>query len=130
MLYSYYLGLDPGQARDYTALSLVEEPVWVREHFRGRWQAKSPGWASPASMRPEHVEEALSDNYHNGRPHGPPLSVRHLERFELGTRYPVVTERVKELLTSEPLRFRRVALLVDKTGVGAPVVDAFVQANL
>jgi hypothetical protein len=29
MPFSYYLGLDLGQSQDYTALAVVEEPVWV-----------------------------------------------------------------------------------------------------
>jgi hypothetical protein len=37
---------------------------------------------------------------------------------------------VKTLLTSGPLREKRVALLVDKTGVGAGVVDSFVQEGV
>jgi hypothetical protein len=59
-----------------------------------------------------------------------PLYLRHLERFELGTRYPVVVDRVRALLSSYPLRNNRVAFLVDKTGVGASVVDHFVLAGL
>ena len=29
MSFSYYVGLDLGQSQDYTALTVVEEPVWV-----------------------------------------------------------------------------------------------------
>jgi hypothetical protein len=59
-----------------------------------------------------------------------PLSLRHLERFELGTRYPDVIDRIKGLLSSGALRNKRVAFLVDKTGVGASVVDSLVHAGL
>ena len=27
--YSYYLGLDLGQARDYSALAIIEEQLWI-----------------------------------------------------------------------------------------------------
>ncbi len=131
MLYHYYVGLDLGQSRDYSALAVVEEPLWIAD----RWSPAhgvhlEPGWTSPADLEPWAAERALWHNYYNGRPHDPPLLVRHLERFPLGTPYTVVTKRVKDLLASEPLRDRRVALEVDKTGVGAAVVDAFRQAGL
>ncbi len=130
MLYSYYCGLDLGQSSDYSALSLIEEPVWVPDALRSRWRVKEAGWISPAAMLPNHVEEALSWGYRRGRPHAPPLFVRHLERFELGTRYPTIVERVKTLLTSAPLADRRVALVVDKTGVGTPPFDYLLQGGL
>jgi hypothetical protein len=59
-----------------------------------------------------------------------PLSLRHLERFELATCYPMVIDRIRGLLTSGALKNKRVAFLVDKTGIGASVVDSLVQAGL
>ncbi len=50
-------------------------------------------------------------------------AVRGVERVALGTPYPQVVERVKEILGSYELRGRS-CLAVDATGVGAPVVDA------
>ncbi len=79
------------------------------------------GWISPAELDPQQAERALSLGYHRGWPPHPTLSVR---------RYPVVIQRVKELLETNPLRGKRVALLVDKTGVGAPIVDALAQAGM
>jgi hypothetical protein len=58
-----------------------------------------------------------------------PLSLRHLERFELATCYPMVIDRIRGLLTSGALKNKRVAFLVDKTGIGASVVDSLVQAG-
>ena len=83
---SFYLGLDLGQAQDYTALAVLEK------------QEKE---------------------YH----------VRHLERPKLGTPYPAIVEQVQNLLKSDQL-WGRTALVVDKTGVGAPVVDMFRKAGL
>jgi hypothetical protein len=56
-----------------------------------------------------------------------PVFVRHLERFELHTRYPEIVEHVKRLLLREPFRrrMRYTSLLVDRTGVGAGVLDSF-----
>lgn len=138
MPFSYYVGLDLGQSQDYTALALLEEPVWIPEreleHPGWAWhlniQTKESGWVSPASLTPHQLEHVLSINYHYGRPPNPPLSVRHLERFELKTSYPDIVEGVSRVLGSSPLRGRRVAFLVDKTGVGASVVDHFILAGL
>jgi hypothetical protein len=49
------------------------------------------------------------------------LWVRHLERVPLGTPYPAVVERVREILHSRELA-GRCSLTVDETGLGGPVV--------
>ncbi|MBC7341186.1 MAG: hypothetical protein H5U02_01820 [Clostridia bacterium] len=92
-MYKFFLGLDLGQAQDYTALAVVERKVF-------RYEAKP-------------------DEYH----------IRHLERPKLGTPYPAIVERVQNLMQSNQL-INRTALVVDKTGVGAPVVDMFRKAGL
>ena len=89
-MYSFYIGLDLGQAQDYTAIAVVEK-----------------------KELPKPAE------YH----------VRHLERPKLGTPYPAIVDRVKQLMAGDPL-LNRTALVVDKTGVGAPVVDLFKEAGL
>ena len=85
-LFQYYLGLDLGQARDYSAIALVEEAVWVEPAWA--WEAglgsNESGWRSPAELRPDQAERASYLSYDRGRPPHPVLSVRHLERFELG----------------------------------------------
>jgi hypothetical protein len=131
-LFHYYLGIDLGQARDYTALSLVEEPVYVDMSWAGLLgiTAEESGWRSPAELRPDQARRALYTSNSRGRPPHPALSVRHLERFELGTRYPKVIERVQELLDSPPLEGKKITALVDATGVGRAVVDSFFQAGL
>ena len=136
--YSYFVGLDLGQARDYSALALVEAPVWVPGselvHTGSAWRlnlsAELAGWVSPSKLDPWQLERVLSFNYYQGQPPDPPLSLRHLERFELGTRYPVIIERVRQVLSTHPLRGKRIALLADKTGVGASVVDSLRYAGL
>ncbi len=139
MLYSYILGVDLGQRQDYTAVAVLEEPVWVEprllESRRVVWELGLPdnnksGWVSPAEIPPSGLERVLGLNLHHGLPDVPPLSLRHLERFVLGTPYPRIVERVRTMLQTPPLFDRRVALVVDATGVGAGVVDQFVQAGL
>jgi hypothetical protein len=89
-VYSFYIGLDLGQAQDYTAIAVVEK-----------------------KELPKPAE------YH----------VRHLERPKLGTPYPAIVDRVKQLMASSSLQ-NKTALVVDATGVGAPVVDMFRKAGL
>jgi hypothetical protein len=57
------------------------------------------------------------------------LGVRHVERVPLGTPYPRVVERVRQIVQSAQLR-GRCALAVDATGVGEPVVDLLRAARL
>jgi hypothetical protein len=135
--YIYYLGLDLGQARDYSALAIIEEQLYVGEAWANEVlyqedydKGLSAGWISPAALTAYRAGLALrlSENY--GRPAEVPLAVRHLERFELGTKYTDVVDRVAALVRSEPLRNMPAILLVDKTGVGAAVLDSFTQAGI
>lgn len=57
------------------------------------------------------------------------VRVRHLERLPLGTPYPRVVKRVRELVQDEQIA-GRCALAVDGTGVGAPVVDLLRESSL
>jgi hypothetical protein len=57
------------------------------------------------------------------------MRVRHLERVALGTPYPGVVERVREITRNGQLA-GNCALAVDGTGVGAPVVDMLRAARL
>src|SRR5262249_17008400 len=51
----------------------------------------------------------------------------HLERFELGTPYPAIADRIVELFAEPPLA--GATLVVDQTGVGRAVVDMIRQAR-
>jgi hypothetical protein len=57
------------------------------------------------------------------------MAVRYAERMPLGTPYPKVVERVREIVRSDELR-GDCALAVDATGVGAPVIDMLRAARL
>ena len=116
MMYDYYLGVDLGQASDYTALALLEEPVWMQpnwaNYLRGYGAVAGDqalflntpsGWVSPADLLPAQLEMARRLNYQHGRPSKPPLSLRHLERLPLATSYPRVVEHVQRLLARPPL---------------------------
>jgi hypothetical protein len=130
----YYLGLDLGQASDYSALCVIEEALWVGPEvdFDG-WGAFVPpelegaGWVSPSRLPPRSARQVARINFEMGRPPQPPLYLRHLERYDLGTPYPKVIEHVSRLLTRHPIRAHldHTRLLIDATGVGRPVVDSF-----
>jgi hypothetical protein len=134
-VYHYYVGLDLGQASDFTAVSIIEEPVWIGGEtdwtqfgvFLPDGVDEDEGWVSPARLSPQSAHNALATNYRFGRPAHPPLYLRHLERFELGTPYSEIIQKVKQILLREPLRRRvkRTRLLADATGVGRAVVDQF-----
>jgi hypothetical protein len=81
-------------------------------------------------MPPDTVRYFLKKYFDEGRPPNPQPAVRHLERFALGTRYTKIVECVNRLLDTPPLAGKRSVLLVDKTGVGAGVLDMFVQAGI
>ena len=97
----YVLGLDLGQAQDFTALSLVEV------------------------VRPEPGAGAQESS---GR-REPIFDVRHLERFPLRTPYPEIVARVRAMLQTDPLK-GRTWTAADATGVGAPVIDLLTQAGV
>lgn len=139
-MFHYYIGLDLGQSADYTALALIEEPLYYDPEKVAYWEAFGvvvpdhieSGWVSPGALPPRTAHNLLAISHNHGRPAHPPLHLRHLERFELGTRYTEIVARVRRLLLREPIkkRLRHTALLVDKTGVGAAVVDSFWQAGV
>ena len=58
----------------------------------------------------------------------PLLHCRHLERYELGTRYPAIVAKVQTLLNTSLLQ--GAALVLDNTGVGRAVTDLFLEAQL
>jgi phage FluMu gp28-like protein len=97
----YFVGVDLGQRHDYTAVAVVERADWVGERDYVTW-----GWKKERR-----------------------LSVRHLERMKLGTPYPEVVTRVRQMVRAPDLQ-GRCTLVVDATGVGVPVVDMFWAADL
>jgi hypothetical protein len=103
------IGLDLGQQRDWTAISVTERAAVPTEKtvLEDRWDDSSGRYGLW-----QGEEKALE------------YRVRHLERPALGTPYTDVVDRVVELvkkLGGEPI------LCVDATGVGRPVTDMLWQ---
>jgi hypothetical protein len=100
---SYFIGLDLGQKRDFTALALLERiHSTSTELDRVTWERKQ------------------QTSY----------QLRYLERFPLGLTYPEIVARVARTLSSPKLTAANTTLVVDATGVGAPVVDMLRAAQL
>lgn len=59
----------------------------------------------------------------------PPMLVRRVQRVALGTPYPRVVEMIRETVR-EPKLAGRCVVVVDGTGVGAPVVDMLREPGL
>jgi hypothetical protein len=133
----YYVGLDLGQAQDYTALAVLEQQLWTGPEVD--WAdfgvffpegVEPGGWVSPSVVGPLYAERILAVNAQYLK--GPlaadsPLFLRHLMRYPLGTKYGEIVSSVRSLLSREPFRrrIRYTRLLADKTGVGAAVIDGF-----
>ena len=96
----YFVGVDLGQSRDFTAIAVVERSVRT-----GVWDPVMAGWPKVVA-----------------------LELRYLERMALGTPYPEVVERVAQVTRSGALR-GCCHLAVDGTGVGRPVVDLLKRAR-
>jgi hypothetical protein len=82
---TYILGLDLGQAHDFTAMLILEQQ--------------------------QHPHQ--QPDYH----------ARHIERFPLGTPYPVMVEKVCSTYGHPLLRTSTRTLVIDYTGTGRPVAD-------
>jgi hypothetical protein len=111
---TYVVGLDLGQAQDYTALAVLERSRWVPEPLvtygaMGRVETI----AGPTTLFPPASERRYA--------------ARHLERFPLGTSYPAIVDRVVALFARVPLT--NSTLAVDETGVGRAVVDLLRKAR-
>ena len=96
------MGLAPGyQEQDYTAIAVVERLPRQRHDPPGKADESPP-----------------ESDYRRCYLHRPPL----------GTPYPVIVKQVLAVLDTPPLS-RSVPLVVDMTGLGAPVIDRVREAG-
>jgi hypothetical protein len=104
----FTIGCDLGQARDFTAIAVLERVKVTTETLA------QPGFEQPRYERQERGEQHL----------------RHLQRLPLGTGYPEVVALLCTMMKAFPERPSRADLVVDATGVGRPVVDMIRKAGL
>ena len=98
----YFLGVDLGQRQDFTAIAVVAK---TEEQRRERNPAT---WEWETDTR---------------------LHLRHMRRLPLGMAYPDMVAEVCRMIA--PLaKAGECTLVVDATGVGAPVVDLFRRSGL
>ena len=100
------IGVDLGKMRDPSTIAIVRRPDTVMR---------------TATMRPYPV---LSE-----RRSGPAALV-YLEKIRLGTSYVDVVERIRQVARHEALGNEKRRVVVDATGVGAPVVDMLRRVKL
>jgi hypothetical protein len=104
----YIIGVDLGQANDYTALCVLE-----------KWRDSSTTVQQKGFELPTSIT-TTRNIFH----------LRHLQRLKLGTGYPDVVAIVSTMLKALPPAKHAPALVTDATGVGAPVIDMMKKAGL
>ncbi|CAN5767468.1 hypothetical protein BH23CHL2_BH23CHL2_25020 [soil metagenome] len=134
-MFGFYAGLDLGQQQDFTALSVIEPQYYLGAKLAAAFGVGSPhdyqpGWISPTDPRFTRSQMARLYNSNEPMPSKPPMHVRHLQRFDLGTPYPRIVTEVTRLLMRRQIKDRGFALVIDATGVGLAVVDLFREAGL
>jgi hypothetical protein len=112
----FYVGLDLGQASDFTAAIVLEK---LRPERENRVEQRS------RSIPQGETRDGPRSSLLGSRSFGlvrPEYRVRFAERRR-GAPYPEIAAGVRDLLREPPLA-GRASLVVDATGVGAPVIDA------
>jgi hypothetical protein len=114
---TYLLGLDLGQAQDYTALCVLER----EERNTGKRVPDAVAQINASEPGGDYTKPVYENHYLAG----------HLERLPIGTPYPAQVARVKALHDRLKAETGTAPLLVaDATGVGAPVIDMLRAAEL
>ena len=123
---TYFLGVDLGQAQDFTALTVLEREERDTGRRRDRPDLMNMSMTYyggvPARKSIPIPTEAVTENLY---------AARHLERLPTGTPYPAQVKRIKELHDRLKADTKKAPhLVVDQTGVGRPVVDMLRAAGL
>jgi hypothetical protein len=120
----FILGLDLGQAQDYTALVVLEREARETGEVRTFRPSGSYSFGMGGHLvsAPQARQESITKNYY---------AARHIERLPLGTAYPEQVRHVQGLFDRLRLTTgETVELAVDQTGVGRAVVDMLREAKL
>jgi hypothetical protein len=122
----YILGVDLGQAQDFTAITVLEREERDTGKRRNRPDlmnmSVSYSWGIPQTKSVPVPSGAVTENHY---------AARHLERLPISSPYPAQVARVKALHDQLKAQEGTAPLLVvDQTGVGRPVVDMLRAAEL
>ncbi len=101
---------DLGDRQDYTAISLLD----VAEYYQKRKDVL-PGSDMDFLEGDEKVYDVI---------------LRFLERMPLGSGYPAVVARIKEIMQNPKLATDKITLLIDSTGAGIPVIQYLREEGL
>jgi hypothetical protein len=134
----YFCGLDLGQSQDFSCLCILEQttdPLPPKPARLSRdgvvVESGALGRTITVAADPPHISR-LRDEGGRGAHRPTPSStaryaLRHIRRWDLGTKYTDIVEEVVKLFDTAPLSWQ--TLVIDQTGVGLPVVDMFVKAR-
>lgn len=111
----FFSGLDLGKLSDPSALSCIEQRTEIISTLPDPERKPRPG------EPPWSAEKRVEKKRHT-------YALLRLERYDLGTSYPKIVERMVDLFFAEPLRGS--ILVPDETGVGEPVVDMLKSAKV
>ncbi len=106
----FVVGLDLGKSQDFTAVAVDELFRCERLHWRRTAFEPQPT---------VHRRRAVIRH-----------QIVNLHRYPKGTPYPEIYRSVQGVMRQLPVRDRPPELVVDKTGVGAPVVDAMREMGM
>jgi Terminase RNaseH-like domain len=99
---TYWIGVDLGQANDYTAVAVLQD-----------LNVETGLYTSGGRKKAETF-------YH----------LRHLQRFDLGTSYPTITRKLTALVDVPEIKKEGYYMYVDAGGPGRPVLDMMLEAGL
>ncbi len=105
----FCLSVDLGSEQDYTALSLIKRVEKIQD--------KNLPYYNSRPIRDEPVM-VVSE-----------LHLIRMEKIPLKTEYPVIVRGIKAII-NDPEYVGNIALIVDRTGVGLPVMQMMYQAGL
>jgi hypothetical protein len=119
---SFIVSVDLGQKQDYSAVVVVERPLWL-----GGWQYLTQYASEEAKVIQQRWQWA---NYPEGDDSWI-LNVVHVQRWVIGTEYPAIVADVNRLMAAlQRVPDVETKLIVDATGVGQPVVDMLKARSL
>ena len=106
----FIISVDLGKVNDYTAITITERIMWREKskYVNRIWNARNE---NPRNFKRE-------------------FHLRHIERLPLGTSYPDIVERIREIYNSPQLADKNKAIVIDITGVGQPVWDMLIAAKI
>lgn len=106
----YVIGLDLGKSQDYTAICIAEVLACERLLIQ---RSRFEPLASVTERRPLNRYRVVN-----------------VRRYPRGTPYPDIYRSVQSVLHQLPPASQEPALFVDRTGVGAPVVDSMREMGI